>query len=591
MTFLFSRSGFLRFLKARLPVLALGLVLLGGSAAVTHAADTYTVSNGQILVNGIARAFRGANTLHVFGGNSGGTDAYRMDMVRVFVGNLKEQPLSGYTIQDSNGSYLHPLQDVVNDNRAHGKVSIICPFNWDGTSATKFTGLYPAWQSFFSDYKLRMQAIARQFQNQPDVWIELWNEPYPYDGAGGYSQYSADHSWWRDDMETMIGNLRGAGYTGIIVVPGSAQGQSEDSLLARGQEVLNWDPQHKLVFDVHAYEQWLLSNTQAQIAARIKAVQDKGLALVFGKLGPMNAGTLMNPADFLTAADARGVSVTAWLWKQDAGDPDALQKADGTPNDNANNHWGTLYRDFCLAPHSVLSSIAEGDYKLTNKYSGRLLDVRGGSLSDGAAVVQMSASGGSSQIWHIKADGSGYYTLANKNSGEMLDVGGASMVDGGLLDQWPDNTGSNQRWSLKAVGGYYSLLNRNSGKAIEAAGWSNADNGTVDQWINYGNDNQLWALTDPPASALMPPAGLRAVGGSVGSRKIAVSWAAVTGADSYRVYRSVGLSAPYTLVATLKTVTFSDTGLTSGTTYYYKVTAAGAAGTSMPAGPVTAKAE
>ncbi len=137
------------------------------------------MSGNKILQNGVPKSYRGANTMNVFGSNSGGTDADNMDMVRVFVGNLKEQPIIGNTIHASTGSWLHPLQYVVNDNRAHGKVSIICPFSWDGTGATKFTGVYPPWQSYYSDYKAQMRSIASQFKNQPDVWIEVWNEPYP----------------------------------------------------------------------------------------------------------------------------------------------------------------------------------------------------------------------------------------------------------------------------------------------------------------------------------------------------------------------------------------------------------------------------
>jgi mannan endo-1,4-beta-mannosidase len=43
----------------------------------------------------------------------------------------------------------------------------------------------PKQTSWWSSYKLILQNI--QFKNQPDVWIEVWNEPYRYDRADGYT--------------------------------------------------------------------------------------------------------------------------------------------------------------------------------------------------------------------------------------------------------------------------------------------------------------------------------------------------------------------------------------------------------------------
>ena len=37
--------------------------------------------------------------------------------LREFIGNIKETPVTGNAIQDSNGSYLYSLQRIIDDNR------------------------------------------------------------------------------------------------------------------------------------------------------------------------------------------------------------------------------------------------------------------------------------------------------------------------------------------------------------------------------------------------------------------------------------------------------------------------------------------
>jgi fibronectin type 3 domain-containing protein len=74
---------------------------------------------------------------------------------------------------------------------------------------------------------------------------------------------------------------------------------------------------------------------------------------------------------------------------------------------------------------------------------------------------------------------------------------------------------------------------------------------------------------------------------------VALAWTASSGATSYNVYRgtaSGGESA--TAIATgITSPSYSDTGLTNGTTYYYKVAAVNAGGTSVLSGEASATPE
>jgi uncharacterized repeat protein (TIGR02543 family) len=74
------------------------------------------------------------------------------------------------------------------------------------------------------------------------------------------------------------------------------------------------------------------------------------------------------------------------------------------------------------------------------------------------------------------------------------------------------------------------------------------------------------------ATTLLPaPTGLTF--GTVTSDSIALSWAAVSGATGYYVYRGTSSSGTYPLVGTVSSASYTDTGLAAGTTYYYLVAA------------------
>ncbi|QJD82069.1 endo-1,4-beta-xylanase [Cohnella herbarum] len=82
------------------------------------------------------------------------------------------------------------------------------------------------------------------------------------------------------------------------------------------------------------------------------------------------------------------------------------------------------------------------------------------------------------------------------------------------------------------------------------------------------------------------PAGLMA---TAGNAQVALSWAASSGATSYTVKRSTTSGGPFTNVATgVTTTSYTNTGLTNGTTYYYVVSATNSAGTSGNSAQVSA---
>jgi mannan endo-1,4-beta-mannosidase len=302
-----------------------------------NSSQKYTISGSKILSNTQPIQLIGANAFHVFSAGSTDMNSWNIDISREFIGNIKETQLQGNPIKDSNGAYLYSLQNIIDDNRLNNRITIICAFGWDGKNETEFTGKSPTQTTWWNDYKIKLKSWAMYFKDQPDVWIEVWNEPYRYDRADGYTDLV-----WINDMNKMVGIIRNTGNQNIILVPCAEQGQDESVLINKGNEFLT--DKSNIIYDIHAYEKWLLDNNSS-INNRLEQLKLKNIPILFGETAPLNAGILMNPNSFLNIIYNRGLSVCAWVWKKDENDKDALLTATGSPNDNNNNNWGTTYKN------------------------------------------------------------------------------------------------------------------------------------------------------------------------------------------------------------------------------------------------------
>jgi fibronectin type 3 domain-containing protein len=98
---------------------------------------------------------------------------------------------------------------------------------------------------------------------------------------------------------------------------------------------------------------------------------------------------------------------------------------------------------------------------------------------------------------------------------------------------------------------------------------------------NSGQKSATPQLPPPPPK----PSGLKA---TPGNAQVALIWTASSGATSYRVKRATVSDGPYTVIASPTTNSYTNTGLTNGTTYYYVVSAVNAGGESANSAQVSA---
>jgi len=94
----------------------------------------------------------------------------------------------------------------------------------------------------------------------------------------------------------------------------------------------------------------------------------------------------------------------------------------------------------------------------------------------------------------------------------------------------------------------------------------------------------------PTGGTVTPPAAPTNLTASAGNAQVTLSWTASTGASSYNVYRgtTAGGEGATPIQTNVTNLSYPDTAVTNGTTYYYVVTAVNAGGESSKSNEASA---
>ncbi len=134
-------------------------------------------------------------------------------------------------------------------------------------------------------------------------------------------------------------------------------------------------------------------------------------------------------------------------------------------------------------------------------------------------------------------------------------------------------------------GGPYMVLGQTA-----AASWTDTGlvNGTPYFYVvsasnSSGEGPGSAEVSAKPVAPASVPAAPEALAAKAGDKKVTLSWNASPGATYYALKRSTTNGGPYTVLSgALTTLTFNDTAVVNGNTYYYVVTARNASGESTP---------
>jgi hypothetical protein len=175
-------------------------------------------------------------------------------------------------------------------------------------------------------------------------------------------------------------------------------------------------------------------------------------------------------------------------------------------------HWniGACYMRFitrsgCGTPPPPPPPSGSAAYALVNRYTGKCLDVNGGSTADGAKIQQWGCNGSSAQQWSLVAAGNGAYQLISRVSNKCADLAAWSTADGAFVNQWSCGANqANQQWRLETVAdGWVRLASVHSGKYVSIVNGSTADGAQIHVWPWLGNPDQQWRLAPVGAVTLV----------------------------------------------------------------------------------------
>ena len=174
--------------------------------------------------------------------------------------------------------------------------------------------------------------------------------------------------------------------------------------------------------------------------------------------------------------------------------------------------------------------------------------------TNGLADMKSTAAGGSVD-YNIQVDSPGNYPLNFRVAGAIGQIrvyNGATLLGTANVTQTSWTTVSTTVSLAAGTQTLHVVLTSNAQQL---------------NWMEFLSPNGLPSV----------PSGLTA---TAGATQVVLNWSASSGATSYNVKSSTTNGGPYTIIASPTTTSYTNTGLVTGTTYYYVVSAVNGAGES-----------
>lgn len=151
---------------------------------------------------------------------------------------------------------------------------------------------------------------------------------------------------------------------------------------------------------------------------------------------------------------------------------------------------------------SGVQTIPNGTYYIaTALNTNYVLDLTGGSSSNGANIQLYKNAFIDNQSFNVKYLGNGYYEISSVKSGKMLDVASAGKKNGTNVQQYTRNNSDAQKWTIKDAGnGYYYIVSKCNGLNLDVSGAKVANKTNIQMYTNNASNAQKWKFI--PVSTL-----------------------------------------------------------------------------------------
>jgi len=304
------------------------LILLAGSFHISHCKRLHV--EDQLLVDELAQAvtFRGVDRsgteymcIGGYGIFDGPSDDESIDAIKSWGANMIRLPLNEDCWLAINGVpslyagtyYQSPIIDFVNRLSSKG-FWVILDLHWTASGTTLASGQQP-----MPDYDHSIdfwKSVASTFKNYGNVIFDLFNEPYPDNGA-----WDTDAAWtcWKNGgycngfsfraagMQDLVNAVRSVGASNVVMLGGLAWSNS----LTRWLDYRPTDSYNNTVASWHVYN-FNYCNNQNCWDSTVSPVASK-IPVITGEFGTSDCGS-----GFVTSVmnwmDSKGISYVAWTW-------------------------------------------------------------------------------------------------------------------------------------------------------------------------------------------------------------------------------------------------------------------------------------
>ncbi|HET6557886.1 MAG TPA: cellulase family glycosylhydrolase [Prolixibacteraceae bacterium] len=168
---------------------------------------------------------------------------------------------------------------------------------------------------------------AKNLKKCVDYWctsnlVKLCKDYEKYLIVNVANEWGPTNTGWRDGYKKAITAMRAAGIKNTILIDAGGCGQNPSTIVNYGQELINFDPEHNILFAIHFYGMWMTkekikASWQYYVEDFLQMFKTKKLPVIVGEFGWTGAPenfTLYDPQKIISECNRQGIGWLFWAW-------------------------------------------------------------------------------------------------------------------------------------------------------------------------------------------------------------------------------------------------------------------------------------